>query len=109
MYRHPTKRSSYNYHRSTRSHAPFKHTASLTQRARIPHFSLHSSHILPRRCTRHSHFAAVITTPSYSLEAMYSRVRSKCLLGPSIVAASWLVWRLEWMSSMRPLMYLIVT
>jgi hypothetical protein len=40
---------------------------------------------------------------------MYSRVRWKCLLGWSMVADSWLVWRLEWMSSMRPLRYFVVT
>jgi hypothetical protein len=55
------------------------------------------------------HFAAVVTTPSYSLDAMYSNVRWKCRLGWSMVADSWFVWRLEWMSSMRPFRYFVVT
>ena len=54
------------------------------------------------------YLAAVVTTPSYSLDAMYSIVRKKCRLGISIVADSWLVCRLEWMSSIRPLRYLVV-
>lgn len=48
--------------------------------------------------------------PSYCLLRMLSRVRWKCFLLASMEADScWFPLRLEWMSSMRPLMYLVVT
>lgn len=52
-----------------------------------------------------------VTTPSYSRDLMYSSVRSKWRLGPSRLGlgSSSLVWRLEWMSSISPLRYLVVT
>lgn len=66
---------------------------------------------LPLRYLLHFHYyvAAAVTTPSYSRDAIYSSVRWKCRFGISIVADSWFDCRFEWMSSMRPLRYLIVT
>ena len=56
-----------------------------------------------------SHFG-VSTMPSYSLLRMISSVCKKCFRLASTEAEScWLPARLEWMSSMRPLRYLVVT
>lgn len=54
---------------------------------------------------------ASVTTPSYSLDRIYSNVRSKWRFGPSRLGfgPSSLVCRLLWMSSMSPLIYLVVT
>jgi hypothetical protein len=52
----------------------------------------------------------VSTMPSYSLLRIMSSVCIKCFLLASTDAEScWLPARLEWMSSMRPLRYLVVT
>ena len=56
-----------------------------------------------------SYFAADVTTPSKSLDVIYSIVFWKWRLGMSIVADSWFVWRFEWISSMRPFRYFVVT
>jgi hypothetical protein len=52
-----------------------------------------------------------VTTPSYSLDLIYSSVRRKCFLGFSRLAAfgSWPVCKFEWMSSIRPFRYFVVT
>jgi len=55
-----------------------------------------------------SAYFASRTTPSNSLDAIYSKVRSKCFLGVSVVEFS-LFARLEWISSIRPLRYFTVT
>jgi hypothetical protein len=57
------------------------------------------------------HCLASVTTPSYSLFLMYSNVRKKCRFGFSRAAGlpSWLVERFEWMSSISPFKYFVVT
>lgn len=52
---------------------------------------------------------ACVTTPSYSLLAICSSVRWKCRFGASMAGVDSVVLALEWMSSMRPLMYFVVT
>ena len=61
---------------------------------------------IPQKIT----YYASVTTPSYSLLRMYSRVLRKWFFGASRLE-DWvsLVWRLEWMSSIRPLRYFVVT
>lgn len=55
-------------------------------------------------------YLGVSTMPSYSLLWIISSVCMKCFLLASTDAEScWLPARLEWMSSMRPLRYLVVT
>lgn len=55
-------------------------------------------------------YLGVNTIPSYSLLLIISRVWWKCFLLLSTEAEScWLPARLEWMSSMSPLRYLVVT
>jgi hypothetical protein len=65
-----------------------------------------------------SHGLASVITPSYSLDLIYSSVRSKCRLGFSkdeLVLGSvgllplLLVCRFEWISSIKPFRYLVVT
>ena len=50
-----------------------------------------------------------MTTPSYSLDEMYAIVRSKCFFGLSSDGCASLEFRFEWMSSIRPLRYFVVT
>ena len=55
-------------------------------------------------------YLAVRTMPSYSLLLIISRVWRKCFLLASTEAESCeLPARLEWMSSIRPFRYLVVT
>ena len=86
---------------------------------------IHAKSPLRQRCTRVGlwtclcsnealgppieHHFAVVTTPSYSLSLIYASVRSKWRFGFSKVADSWLLWIFEWMSSIRPFRYLVVT
>lgn len=49
------------------------------------------------------------TIPSYCRLAMFSRVWLKCFLMFSSPAVSWFTPRFEWMSSISPLMYFVVT
>ena len=74
--------------------------------------------ILPVQCATtkffllQSTYLASVTTPSYSLLLIYANVLKKCLLGFSKLAglASVLVvLRLEWMSSISPFRYFVVT
>ncbi len=56
----------------------------------------------------YNYFGGLRTTPSYCLDAMLSRLCLKCRLLLSIFDES--CWPMfEWMSSIRPLMYLVVT
>lgn len=50
-----------------------------------------------------------VSTPSYSLLAIYSSVRWKCFLGFSSADAFSVVLRLLWINSMRPFRYFVVT
>lgn len=56
-----------------------------------------------------SYHFGLVSTPSYSLLLMYSSVRWKCLRGDSRLDVFSLVLRFEWISSIRPLMYFVVT
>jgi hypothetical protein len=49
------------------------------------------------------------STPSYSLASIYCSVLSKCFLGLSSPLTFSVVLRLLWISSIKPLMYLVVT
>jgi hypothetical protein len=49
------------------------------------------------------------STPSYSLASIYCSVLSKCFRGLSSPLTFSVVLRLLWISSIRPLMYLVVT
>jgi hypothetical protein len=66
---------------------------------------LASTHFLEPYCL------ASVTTPSYSLDLIYSSVLRKCFFGFSRLAefGSPPVCRFEWMSSIRPLRYFVVT
>lgn len=66
-------------------------------------FSQHSSSQPP-----HQPFG-LTSTPSYSLASMYCSVLSKCFLGLSSPLTFSVVLRLLWISSIKPLMYLVVT
>jgi len=49
------------------------------------------------------------STPSYSLASIYCSVLSKCFRGLSRPLTFSVVLRLLWISSIRPLMYFVVT